>query len=94
MYIAVYFFFSQYEVLANRFSFLFSFGYWIVWLDLMRCFYYTDNRRLLMAFAVVYALLRTHSLNNTPDHYYENVLTGAQSYNERLYYHSRNFHEK
>lgn len=94
MYIAVYFFFSQYEVLANRFSFLFSFGYWIVWLDLMRCFYYTDNRRLLMAFAVVYALLRTHSLNNTPDHYYENVLTGAQSYNERLYYHSRNFHEQ
>ena len=93
LYIAVFFFFSQYDVLSQRFSFLFVFGYWIVWLDIMRCLYYTDNRRLMMAFVVLYAILHTKALYNTADHYYENVLTGAMSYNERLYFHSRNFRE-
>ena len=93
MYIIMIFFFSQFDVLAQRFSFLFGFGYWIIWFDLMKCFYYDNNRRLLATLVVAYAMVRTWTIYNAPDCMYENVLTGAQSYNERIYYHRRNFHD-
>ena len=93
MYLIMFFFFSQFEVLARRFSFLFCFGYWVVWLDFLRCFFYSNNRRLLAFFIVAYSIIHAWRLYNSPGFYYENVLTGAQSYNERLYFHNRNFHE-
>ena len=93
MYLIMFFFFSQYDVLAQRYSFLFGFGYWIIWIDLMKCFYYANNRRLLAGLVVSYALLRSWTIYNAPDYMYENILTGAQSFNERIYFHRRNFHE-
>lgn len=93
MYLIMFFFFSQYDVLAQRFTFLFGFGYWVIWIDLMRCFYYANNRRLLAGLVMAYCLLRTWTIYNAPDFMYENVLTGARSYNERIYFHRRNSHE-
>lgn len=94
MYLIMFYFFSQYDVLSRRFSFLFCFGYWVIWLDFMRCFFFINNRRLLAAFVVAYSVIHAWRIYNAPDFYYENILTGAQSYNERLYFHSRNFHEQ
>ena len=93
LFLIMFYFFSEFDVLAHRVSNLFIFGYWIIWLDFIRCFYYENNRRLMAGFIVAYTVIHMWPLNNAPDFLYENVLFGAQSYNERLYYHSRNFHE-
>lgn len=93
LYLIMFFFFSEFDVLAHRISNLFIFGYWIVWLDFIRCFYYENNRRLMSGFIVAYTVIHMWPLNNAPDFLYENILFGAQSYNERMYYHNRNFHD-
>lgn len=93
LYLITFYFFSEFDVLARRVSNLFIFGYWIVWIDFIRCFYYENNRRLMTGFIVAYTVIRMWPLNNAPDFLYENILFGAQSYNERTYYHNRNFHD-
>lgn len=93
IYFCMFFLLGQFEVVAKRFANLFIYGYWIIWADLLKCFYYKNNKKLFTIFIMLYCLIRTWSYTNNAGFMYENILTGARSYNERLYYYNRNFHE-
>lgn len=93
IYLSIFFVFSELEVFAKRESYLFIYGYWIIWADLLKCFYYKNNKMLFTLFIVLYCFVRTWSYTNNSGFLYENILTGARSYNERLYYNDRYFHE-
>ncbi|EFI72801.1 MULTISPECIES: EpsG family protein [Segatella] len=93
-YFVLFFIFNEFEVLSKRFATLFVFGYWIVWYDLIKCFSIDNNRRLFKIFIVLYCSLRMAGTCHFPDYDYENILFGAQEYQERLYFHNRTFEEQ
>ncbi len=93
IYFCIFFLMGEFEVVAKRFANLFIYGYWIIWIDLSKCLYYKNNKKIFTSFIIAYCMLRTWSYTNNAGFMYENILFGSQSYNERLYYHNRNFHE-
>lgn len=90
-YFIMYFFFSEFQVLSKRFAILFAFGYWIIWIDLIKCFAINNNRRLFKAFILIYCIMRMYGTAVLPDFKYENILFGHSSYQERLYIHNKTF---
>lgn len=90
IYLIMFLIFSEFQVLSERITLLFSYGYWVVWIDLMKCFYHDNNRRLFKIFVVVYCLLRTYgSVSSSTDFIYDNILINHKSYEERLYIKNR-----
>ena len=79
------------DFLGAIFATLFAFGYWIVWIDLIRCFFYENNRKLFTAFVFVYCVLRIGSSTRLPDFKYDNWFFGMESYQERMYYHNKTY---
>lgn len=90
-YFMSFFLLSEFEVLSKRLCALFAFGYWILWMDLIKCFAIENNKKLFAAFIGLYCILKIGSSTMLPDFKYENLLFGIQSYQERLYYHNRTF---
>lgn len=86
-------FFSEFRTIGLRTSILFSVGYWVIWIDLIRCFYYQNNRHLYIAFVAVYCLLKTYSSNTDAVNRYENILFDSMNYNERLIYFRQHFND-
>jgi hypothetical protein len=84
-YFSMYFFFSEFTVMSERLAELFVLSYWIIWPDLLKCFAVENNRRLFVAFLTVYCILKINGMTNLDTQRYDNVLFGAQSYQERLY---------
>ncbi|MBE6264393.1 MAG: EpsG family protein [Prevotella sp.] len=93
-YFILFFFFSEFEVLSKRMATLFSFGYWIIWYDLIHCFSIDNNRRLFKGFIYIYCVLKMVGMCHYADYDYDNVLFGAKSYQERLYLYNKNFQEQ
>lgn len=75
---------SEFRTISMRTSTLFSFGYWIVWIDLIDCFKYKNNKILFVSFICLYSILKTYSNCSSDVARYENVLFGNCNYNERL----------
>lgn len=75
---------SEFKTVSMRTSNLFSFGYWIVWIDLIDCFKYKNNKILFVSFICLYSVLKTYSNCSSKVARYENVLFGESNYNERL----------
>lgn len=94
LYFIVFFCFSEFQVLSRRFSYLFVFSYWILWIDLVKCFAIENNKKLFVGFVFVYCLLRIGGSTYLPDFKYENILFGSSSYQERLYMHNKTFVEQ
>lgn len=90
-YFIMYFFLSEFDVLSKRMSYLFSYGYWIIWMDLIKSFAIENNKRLFALFIFLYCLLRVAGTAYLPDFDYENVLFGSQSYQERLFFHNKTY---
>lgn len=90
-YLTIYFSFSEFAILSKRIATLFVFGYWIIWIDLIRCFFYENNKKLFVAFIYLYCILRIGSSTRLPDFKYDNFFLGMQSYQERLYYHNKTY---
>lgn len=85
-YILLSFFLSQFQILSERITYLFSYGYWVVWLDFAKCFKYDNNRRLYKTFMVAYCIIRMfNSVKTSSDFKYDNILFDSKSYQERLY---------
>jgi hypothetical protein len=81
---------SEFQVLSERITYLFSFGYWVTWLDLSKCFKYDNNRRLFKVFMIFYCLLRMSiTAASSTDFKYENILFRHGSYQEKLYIKNR-----
>lgn len=92
-YLMFLFVFSGFPVIGHRMGCLFAFAYWILWGDLIKCFFYENNRRLFATFVYLYCILRIIGSTQLPDFEYDNVLFGAKSYEERLYIHNKTFEE-
>lgn len=89
LYFMAFFLFSEFETLSQRSGYLFVFSYWVIWIDLMKCFAIANNRKLFVSFVMFYCLLKTWSMTQLPDMQYDNVLTGMKSYQERLVIHNK-----
>jgi len=87
-------FLSEFRTISVRCSTLFCFAYWIVWIDLIKCFYYRNNKILFIAFIGIYCIMRTYGDCNSALASYYNVLFQNQTYNERLLNFRQHFNDK
>jgi len=93
-YFVSYFFFSEFSEISRRLSTIFIFSYWILWIDLAKCFAVENNRKIFMAFLSIYCLIKVVGITRFTDMDYDNILFGnIKSYEERLYIHNRNYVE-
>lgn len=88
-YFFMFFFFSEFSVVAGRLANLFTYFYWIIWIDLLKCFSIRNNMILFVIFLGVYSVLKIWGMTNLITLRYDNVLFGAESYEERLYIHEK-----
>lgn len=93
LYLVMFFFFSEFKTISTRMSMLFTYGYWIIWIDLIKCFAISSNRRLFVAFLSIYCLFKMYGSTNYIIARYDNVLFGAEPYNTRVLIYNKNFNE-
>lgn len=89
LYILFAFLLSDFSEISLRMSNLFIFSYWIIWTDLIKCFYIKNNKYLYLAFISIYCVLKMIGTTNMITSQYDNIIFGAKSYEERLYIHNR-----
>ncbi len=90
VYFLFYYLLGEFKEMSTRLSYLFIYGYWILWIDLIGAFAIKNNRRLWIFFVYLYCVVRLLIICRDPDYKYENTLFGSSSYQERLHYHSKN----
>lgn len=89
-YFFMFFFFSEFFVVAGRLANLFTYFYWIIWIDLLKCFSIKSNMVLFVLFLSAYSVLKIWGMTNLVTLRYDNVMFGSESYEERLYIHEKN----
>ena len=87
------FLFSEFAEISKRIYILFIYAYWILWCDLIKCFYYKRNKLLFSTFVGLYCIVKTATTLNAPIHEYDNLLFGIKSYQERKYIFQKTFEE-
>lgn len=93
LYFAMFFFFSEFKTVSLRMSLLFAYAYWIIWIDLIRCFALQNNRRLFVAFLSIYCLFKIYGSTNNIICKYDNLLFGIEPYHLRVLTYDKNFNE-
>lgn len=93
IYILSVFLISEFSEISKRISIIFVFCYWVIWIYLIKCFYYSNNRKLFITFVVLYGILKIAApIRNQPVCEYDNILLGGiKSYQERKYTFDRTF---
>lgn len=94
LYMFMFFFFSEFEVVCRRLALMFVFAYWILWGDMLKCFTYRGNKLLFAGFLACYSVLKINGMVGDIIYQYDNVLLGAKSYQERLYIYQKNDPDK
>lgn len=94
IYLCTFLFLSEFRTISMRCSYLFIYAYWIVWIDLIKCFRLHNNRVLYLSFVALYSLLKVYSLNNTAMSEYYNIAVDNKSYNERLIHFRQHFNDE
>lgn len=94
LYLAINLFLSEFRTISIRCSNLFIFAYWIVWLDLVKCIHYKNNKFLYVSLIGVYCILKTYSACNGSMSQYYNVLLDHQTHNERFIYFRQHQNDK
>lgn len=89
VYILASFLLCEFSEICLRISNLFIFAYWILWADLTECFSIKNNRTLYVYFVSFYCMLKMVGTTNMITASYDNILFGAKSYEERLYFYNR-----
>lgn len=93
LYLIMFFYFSEFKVVSTRLSMLFTYAYWIIWIDLIKCFAIDNNRRLFVTFLCVYCLFKIYGTTNYVVAKYDNIIFGAEPYHLRKITYDRNFNE-
>lgn len=93
IYFALFFYFSEFKVISLRLSYLFSIGYWIIWIDLISCFAIRNNKRLFLVFLYLYCIFKMYGLTNYEIARYDNILFGATPYHIRSYIYNKTYNE-
>ena len=94
LYLVLFLVFSEFRTVSTRLSLIFSYGYWIIWADLIKCITFRNNRLLFVAYIGIYCILRVYGSCNFALADYENIVLGSQSYNERLLIFRQHFNDK
>lgn len=92
--LCIFLFFSEFRTISVRCATLFCFGYWIIWIDLLKCFHYRNNKILFATFIGIYCVMRTYGDCNSALANYYNVLFQSRTYNERLINFMQHFNDK
>ena len=82
-YLILWMLFGEFAVLCQRITMLFAFGMWIVPHYLIQCMSIENNKRLFFAFMTILCIKYMSGLEH-PDFRYENILFGADKYEQRL----------
>ncbi|MBR1688761.1 MAG: EpsG family protein [Prevotella sp.] len=93
LYFAMFFFFSEFKTVGLRFSNLFCYAYWILWIDLIKCFAIENNRKLFIFFLSIYCVLKIYGSTNNIIARYDNVLINAQPFHIREQIFNKNFND-
>jgi hypothetical protein len=94
LYLLIYLSLSEFRTISVRCATLFCFAYWIIWIDLIKCFYYRNNRLLFISFIGLYCLLKTYGdFHGAMSNYY-NILFEKRTYTERVLYFMQHFNDK
>lgn len=89
VYFLMFFLLSEFNIISLRMSGLFTFAYWIIWYDFLKCFSINNNKKLYIAFVTLYCIMKMIGTTNMITSQYDNILFGSKSYEERLYIHNR-----
>lgn len=94
IFFVIIFMFSEFAEIGKRLFTLFIFSYWIIWGDIIKCFYYEKNRYLFCTFVGLYCMAKTVGTLSEPIHEYDNLLFGdIKSFQERKYIYEKTFKE-
>lgn len=94
LYFVMYYFLAEFRMLSMRLCFLFVFSYWIIWIDVIKIFFYENNRRIAAGLLYMYCVYMLLFNINSPVQEYDNLLFGAKSQEERLYIFNKTFDRK
>lgn len=91
LYFVFTFYFGEFVTLSTRMALLFVCGYWIVWMDLIKCFAINNNRRLYIIIISAYCVLRMIGLTKSVLANYDNILIDSEPYQIRQLIFNKNF---
>lgn len=94
LYFIMFFFFSEFKTLSLRLSLLFSFAYWTLWTDLLKCITIRSNKYLFAAFISIYCLFKMYGSTNNPIAKYDAIYWNDEPYHLRKIYHYQHFNDK
>ncbi|MCQ2244160.1 MAG: EpsG family protein [Bacteroidaceae bacterium] len=83
-YFFMFFCLAEFSTISSRMSNLFVYSYWIIWVDLLYCLYYENNRNIFLAFIMLYCMVKLLPVIQKPVQEYDNILFGIKGYEERL----------
>ncbi len=89
LYYILFFLFAEFAVIGGRLANLFTYCYWVLWIDLFHCFCKLNNKRLYATYLVIYCFLKIIGTARDETFYYDNLLLGSKSYEERIYIYTR-----
>lgn len=93
IYLCLFMFLSEFRTISVRCSTIFSYAYWILWLDFIHCFSVKNNKRLFVSFIVIYSVAKTVGNCHSELASYYNVLFTNHSYQERLFNFRKHFND-
>lgn len=93
LYLCLFLCLSEFRTISVRCSTIFSYAYWILWIDFIYCFTIKNNQRLFVCFLVIYSVAKTIGNCHSELASYYNVLFEDHSYSERLIHFRRHFNE-
>lgn len=83
MYLFMYYVLAEFKTMSDRFAMLFSYSFWILWIDFIHLLYLKNNRILLSTVLYLYCAFILVRTIGTPAQEYDNLLFGAKSMQER-----------
>lgn len=83
IYFFMFFILAEFYTLSVRLSDLFVFAYWVLWIDVVKILFFSNNRKLLAGLIYLYCLYILVFNIHTPVQEYDNLLFGAKSQYER-----------
>ncbi len=89
LFYSLFFLFSEFAVAGGRLANLFTFCYWVLWIDLFKCFSILNNKKLYLGYVTIYCVLKIIGTTSIETFHYDNLLLGSKSYEERRYIYER-----
>lgn len=83
LYFISFFYFTEIEVFAGRFSMLFTFSYWVLYPNLYGILKTVSKKLIFLSLFIVYSLMRIIQTNNNIFAKYDNIFFGIESFQQR-----------